>query len=61
MGWTAESPGCQEWQVLDLVIQWGTEAGLLGTVWEKTVCEIQQIKCDVKQTKCDIRFQKGFL
>jgi len=31
--WTAESPGCQEWQVLDLVIQWGTEAGLLGTVW----------------------------
>ena len=30
--WTAGSPDCQEWQVLDLVIQWGTEADLLGTV-----------------------------
>ena len=30
--WTAGSPDCQEWQVLDLVIRWGTEADLLGTV-----------------------------
>ena len=30
--WTVGSPDFQEWQVLDLGIQLGTEADLLGTV-----------------------------
>ena len=51
--WTAGSPDCQEWQVLDLVIRWGTEADHLGTVWE-TICQVQKSQFDFRRAsiKC---------